>query len=88
VRCAGQAKSLRYERRPSHCPPTAAEAAGRPVWRNQSRGAGDAESLLAGPQVRGTAVQAPGFSGCIMAGKTLDEAHRMAVEALGLHIEA
>jgi len=29
----------------------------------------------------------PDFPGCVTAGKTLDEAHRMAVEALRLHIE-
>ena len=29
----------------------------------------------------------PDFPGCITAGKTLDEAHRFAVEALSLHIE-
>jgi predicted RNase H-like HicB family nuclease len=31
-------------------------------------------------------VSFPDFPGCITAGKTLDEAHRMAAEALGLHI--
>ena len=31
-------------------------------------------------------VSFPDFPGCITAGKTLDEAHRMASEALGLHI--
>jgi predicted RNase H-like HicB family nuclease len=33
------------------------------------------------------AVSFPDFPGCVTAGKTLDEAHRMAVEALTLHIE-
>ncbi len=32
-------------------------------------------------------VSFPNFPGCITAGKTLDEAHRMAAEALRLHIE-
>ena len=31
-------------------------------------------------------VSFPDFPGCITAGKTLDEAHRMAAEALALHI--
>lgn len=31
-------------------------------------------------------VSFPDFSGCITAGKTLEEAHRMAAEALSLHI--
>jgi predicted RNase H-like HicB family nuclease len=31
-------------------------------------------------------VSFPDFPGCITAGKSLDEAHRMAAEALGLHI--
>ena len=31
-------------------------------------------------------VSFPDFPGCITAGKTLDEAHRMAAEALELHI--
>src|SRR5438445_2138624 len=31
-------------------------------------------------------VSFPDFPGCITAGKTLDEAHRMAVEALALHV--
>jgi predicted RNase H-like HicB family nuclease len=31
-------------------------------------------------------VSFPDFPGCITAGKTLDEAHRMAAEALSLHI--
>ncbi len=31
-------------------------------------------------------VSFPDFPGCITAGKTLDEAHRMASEALALHI--
>jgi len=31
-------------------------------------------------------VSFPDFPGCITAGKTLDEAHRMAAEALGMHI--
>ncbi|MBV9154648.1 MAG: type II toxin-antitoxin system HicB family antitoxin [Acidobacteriaceae bacterium] len=31
-------------------------------------------------------VSFPDFPGCITAGKTLDEAHRMAAEVLGLHI--
>src|SRR5258708_2846707 len=31
-------------------------------------------------------VSFPDFPGCITAGKTLDEAHRMAVEALAFHI--
>ena len=31
-------------------------------------------------------VSFPDFPGCITAGKTLDEAHRLAAEALGLHI--
>jgi predicted RNase H-like HicB family nuclease len=31
-------------------------------------------------------VSFPDFPGCITAGKTLEEAHRMAVEALALHI--
>ena len=31
-------------------------------------------------------VSFPDFPGCITAGKTLEEAHRMAAEALGLHI--
>lgn len=30
-------------------------------------------------------VRFPDFPGCITAGKTLDEAHRMAAEALALH---
>jgi predicted RNase H-like HicB family nuclease len=32
-------------------------------------------------------VSFPDFPGCVTAGKTLDEARRMAVEALNLHIE-
>jgi predicted RNase H-like HicB family nuclease len=32
-------------------------------------------------------VSFPDFPGCVTAGKTLDEAHRMAAEALSLHIE-
>lgn len=32
-------------------------------------------------------VSFPDFPGCVTAGKTLDEARRMAVEALSLHIE-
>ena len=32
-------------------------------------------------------VSFPDFPGCVTAGKTLDEAHRLAVEALSLHIE-
>ena len=32
-------------------------------------------------------VSFPDFPGCVTAGKTLDEARRMAAEALGLHIE-
>jgi predicted RNase H-like HicB family nuclease len=32
-------------------------------------------------------VSFPDFPGCITAGRTLDEAHRMAAEALSLHIE-
>jgi len=32
-------------------------------------------------------VSFPDFPGCITAGKTLDEAHRMAAEALALHID-
>ncbi len=31
-------------------------------------------------------VSFPGFRGCITAGRTLEEAHRMAAEALALHI--
>lgn len=31
-------------------------------------------------------VSFPDFPGCVTAGKTLDEAHRMAVEALSIHI--
>lgn len=34
----------------------------------------------------GFGVSFPDFPGCITAGKTLDEAHRMAAEALELHI--
>src|SRR5258708_33334263 len=32
-------------------------------------------------------VSFPDFLGCVTAGKTLDEAHRLAAEALTLHIE-
>lgn len=32
-------------------------------------------------------VSFPDFPGCVTAGKTLEEAHRMAAEALALHIE-
>ena len=32
-------------------------------------------------------VSFPDFPGCVTAGKSLDEAHRMAVEALSLHVE-
>ena len=32
-------------------------------------------------------VSFPDFSGCVTAGRTLDEARRMAVEALSLHME-